>query len=98
VEAHFKEGGSTYMENSPLSHTYTTTQQHGDRQRDHTGISGRVSRDYMVYMDGERRVTDGSFHVHLRQGAMSKLVTPHVSLGGIKTAYVMVRALLWDLV
>jgi len=52
----------------------------------------------MVYMDGERRVTDGSFHVHLRQGAMSKLVTPHVSLGGIKTAYVMVRALLWDLV
>jgi len=31
-----------------------------------------------------------SFHVHLRQGAMSKLVTPHVALGGIKTAYVMV--------
>ncbi|KAJ9099836.1 hypothetical protein QFC21_003838 [Naganishia friedmannii] len=29
------------------------------------------------------------FHVHLRQGAMSELVTPHVALGGIKTAYVM---------
>ncbi len=31
-----------------------------------------------------------SFHVHLRQGVMSELVTPHVALGGIKTAYVMV--------
>jgi len=29
-------------------------------------------------------------HVHLRQGNMMKLVTPHVQLGGIKTAFVMV--------
>lgn len=31
------------------------------------------------------------FHVHLRQGTMSALVTPHVALGGFKLAYVMVR-------
>ena len=37
-----------------------------------------------------RKEADTSFHVHLRQGAMSKLVTPHVAQGGIKTAYVMV--------
>jgi hypothetical protein len=30
------------------------------------------------------------FHVHLRQGTMSALVTPHVALGGFKLAYVMV--------
>ncbi|KAJ1308519.1 hypothetical protein OPQ81_004223 [Rhizoctonia solani] len=29
------------------------------------------------------------FHVHLRQGGMSALVTPHVALGGFKLAYVM---------
>lgn len=29
------------------------------------------------------------FHVHLRQGAMSELVTPHVAQGGISLAYVM---------
>ena len=29
------------------------------------------------------------FHVHLRQGPMSELVTPHVALGGIDLAYVM---------
>ncbi|KAG8707009.1 Dihydroorotase [Ceratobasidium sp. 394] len=29
------------------------------------------------------------FHVHLRQGSMSALVTPHVALGGFKLAYVM---------
>ncbi|KAL1405228.1 dihydroorotase [Vanrija albida] len=29
------------------------------------------------------------FHVHVRQGAMSELVTPHVAQGGIRTAYVM---------
>ncbi|CUA70299.1 dihydroorotase [Rhizoctonia solani] len=29
------------------------------------------------------------FHVHLRQGNMSALVTPHVALGGFKLAYVM---------
>ncbi|GAA5950884.1 hypothetical protein JCM3765_004619 [Sporobolomyces pararoseus] len=28
-------------------------------------------------------------HVHLRQGNLMKLVTPHVELGGIKTAFVM---------
>ena len=33
---------------------------------------------------------DLSFHVHLRQGAMCELVTPHVRQGGIHTAYVMV--------
>lgn len=31
-----------------------------------------------------------SFHVHVRQGKMCELVTPHVRQGGIKTAYVMV--------
>ncbi|ORY35858.1 dihydroorotase [Naematelia encephala] len=29
------------------------------------------------------------FHVHVRQGAMCELVTPHVAQGGIRTAYVM---------
>ncbi|KAL4401010.1 dihydroorotase [Malassezia pachydermatis] len=29
------------------------------------------------------------FHVHLRQGEMSELVTPHVALGGMDLAYVM---------
>lgn len=31
-----------------------------------------------------------SFHVHVRQGEMCELVTPHVAKGGIRTAYVMV--------
>lgn len=30
------------------------------------------------------------FHVHLRQGELSKLVTPHVRKGGFDLAYVMV--------
>lgn len=30
------------------------------------------------------------FHVHLRQGSLSKLVTPHVRRGGFDLAYVMV--------
>ena len=30
------------------------------------------------------------FHVHLRQGDLSKLVTPHVKKGGFHLAYVMV--------
>ena len=30
------------------------------------------------------------FHVHLRQGDLSKLVTPHVRKGGFHLAYVMV--------
>ncbi|KAN0063311.1 dihydroorotase [Thecaphora frezii] len=29
------------------------------------------------------------FHVHLRQGALSELVTPHVAEGGVSLAYVM---------
>lgn len=29
------------------------------------------------------------FHVHLRQGAMSELITPHVSQGGVSLAYIM---------
>jgi dihydroorotase len=29
-------------------------------------------------------------HVHLREGPVSELVTPHVKLGGIDVAYVMV--------
>ena len=31
------------------------------------------------------------FHVHLRQGALSSLVTPHVRSGGFGLAYVMVK-------
>ena len=31
------------------------------------------------------------FHVHLRQGEMSKLVAPHVRKGGFRLAYVMVQ-------
>jgi hypothetical protein len=31
------------------------------------------------------------FHVHLRDGELSKLVTPHVHKGGFYLAYVMVR-------
>ena len=34
------------------------------------------------------------FHVHLRQGDFSKLVTPHVRKGGFTLAYVMVG--LWE--
>ena len=30
-------------------------------------------------------------HVHLRQGEVMQLVVPHVGLGGVKLAYVMVR-------
>lgn len=30
------------------------------------------------------------FHVHLRQGSMAALVTPHVRKGGFNLAYVMV--------
>lgn len=30
------------------------------------------------------------FHVHLRQGTLSSLVTPHVRKGGFNLAYVMV--------
>jgi dihydroorotase len=40
------------------------------------------------------------FHVHLRQGAMAALVTPHVRNGGFNLAYVMVRiecALHWHI-
>ena len=33
------------------------------------------------------------FHVHLRQGELSKLVTPHVRKGGFDLAYVMVSDL-----
>lgn len=31
------------------------------------------------------------FHVHLRQGELSELVTPHVRQGGFDLAYVMVK-------
>ena len=31
------------------------------------------------------------FHVHLRQGEFSNLVTPHVRKGGFTLAYVMVE-------
>lgn len=31
------------------------------------------------------------FHVHLRQGELSELVTPHVRKGGFHLAYVMVH-------
>lgn len=34
------------------------------------------------------------FHVHLRQGSLSKLVTPHVRKGGFGLAYVMVGPVL----
>lgn len=43
-----------------------------------------------ITLQKREKEADSSFHVHLRQGAMSKLVTPHVAQGGIKTAYVMV--------
>jgi dihydroorotase len=38
------------------------------------------------------------FHVHLRQGPISELVTPHVREGGFNLAYVMVIFLLQSLV
>ena len=31
------------------------------------------------------------FHVHLRQDSLMQAVTPHLSLSGVRTAYVMVR-------
>lgn len=38
-----------------------------------------------------REVTaPADFHVHLRDGELSKLVTPHVQEGGFYLAYVMV--------
>lgn len=33
------------------------------------------------------------FHVHLRQGAISELIVPHVRKGGFDLAYVMVCSL-----
>lgn len=33
-------------------------------------------------------------HVHLRQGNLMRLVTPHVEQGGIRMAFVMVRPFL----
>jgi dihydroorotase len=30
------------------------------------------------------------FHVHLRQGTFSELITPHIRKGGFRLAYVMV--------
>jgi dihydroorotase len=37
-------------------------------------------------------IAPADFHVHLRDGELSKLVTPHVHEGGFYLAYVMVRA------
>jgi len=34
------------------------------------------------------------FHVHVRQGDLSKLVTPHIHEGGFDLAYVMVQLIL----
>jgi len=36
------------------------------------------------------------FHVHLRQGDLSNLVTPHVLQGGFHLAYVMVSFSLFE--
>jgi dihydroorotase len=36
------------------------------------------------------------FHVHLRQGNLSELVTPHVRQGGFSLAYVMVESVVPD--
>ena len=38
------------------------------------------------------------FHVHLRQGSLSALVTPHVRKGGFTLAYVMVRIAIKNIV
>lgn len=38
------------------------------------------------------------FHVHLRQGDLSKLVTPHVRKGGCYLAYVMVSTFRFTLI
>jgi dihydroorotase len=35
-------------------------------------------------------LSPADFHVHLRQGDLSELVTPHVKEGGFRLAYVMV--------
>ena len=59
-------------------------------------------RDFLPYMDNiPSKVNHNSrmhisvrspadFHVHLRQGSISKLVTTHVRKGGFDLAYVMV--------
>lgn len=36
-------------------------------------------------------LSPADFHVHLRQGDLSELVTPHVRQGGFRLAYVMVQ-------
>lgn len=43
-------------------------------------------------MDTDKLIVESpaDFHVHLRQGELSKLVTPHVRKGGFDLAYVMV--------
>lgn len=54
---------------------------------------GRVDAEIWrpLFMAESLSITDpADFHVHLRQGALSELVTPHVRKGGFSTAYVMV--------
>lgn len=44
-------------------------------------------------MDSMEEITVPSpadFHTHLRQGSLMQLVAPHVHLGGMRLAYVMV--------
>lgn len=43
----------------------------------------------MASVDEIRVPAPADFHVHLRQGKMSELVTPHVAQGGITLGYVM---------
>lgn len=50
------------------------------------------SRDISQNLSPMRSITvkaPADFHVHLRQGEFSKLVTPHVREGGFTLAYVM---------
>lgn len=51
----------------------------------------RSTRFFHITMSGDRVTipSPADFHVHLRQGEMSELVTPHVAKGGIDLAYVM---------
>jgi hypothetical protein len=69
------------------------------RERGRDGFSSKIKNQikpesqlitYSMSTDVIAITSPADFHVHLRQGKMSELVTPHVRKGGFDLAYVMV--------
>jgi hypothetical protein len=71
----------------------TLTLCHGYIERNHTLDLSIVSTTHLNIKMEISIPAPADFHVHLRQGDMSKLVAPHVLKGGFKLAYVMVHSL-----